>query len=780
MAANRIPEKSGDLPVRTFVITREEIARNGFTTLVDVLKTLPGFHTSQPGSSELGETFLQRGLVGNIYTKIMINSVPISPSAAPGMPLGAQLPVKQAERIEIILGPATNLYGNDAMAGVINIVLPEVDRPVTAMGNVAAGLNGLSEVHLSLGGMLGKRKNVIRYNFFGSTRRINHVEMYVPWGDTLYAMNVDSLDSLDRMVPREDSLYPDIEDFQHDSRMIGVTIDYKGLKFSAMGMSRLDHSALGSHPDNVAYYNASTTTSEDMFSYSAQFRKEIILQKRKNKQMPSDAAMYLDPEKKKAEKKLFMFTNASLLQYEIDESSSIEALLHPIVFDKNFIYAQSTDILVEQLFNLSIAKKLNIMAGGSYSRKTGTPYFNYYGRPYEEGDTVKNPENPDQWGYSTSGDEGGPSMGSLEDGSSLLAPWVPQEGYSATDWGVFSQIYLRTKYLNVVGGFRLDFTGALTDTRGVVELSDEPYLIPSPKLGVTFKPHEKFRIRGVYSEAFRRPGTYYFYNNYSQAPRETGSPDFVPLVRSPASLELESLANIEGGFTWDILESLRLEGHYYFTRRFNSMFPVIGYRARSEDQDTLGQEASETIGFTNHESLSILHGIQGFLYYDKGPLRFDIGGQMNFGDEFIDEVDTLNGGYRLVPVWMIKANVHIDMNKAGTITLNGRLVGPYVGGLIEENDEVFRKDVPGFYSADLVYSVTFINKLQAYVKVTNFTNSKLFTRKKYYDQDADTYDLGRFNNVAKGIFTSSLTGNELNYIPQLRTMVTVGLTYTLN
>ncbi|MEZ4948332.1 MAG: hypothetical protein R2784_02910 [Saprospiraceae bacterium] len=50
---------------------------------------------SQPGSAE-GKTFMMRGLIGNQYSKILINDVPIRPTALLGMPIGAQLLIKQA------------------------------------------------------------------------------------------------------------------------------------------------------------------------------------------------------------------------------------------------------------------------------------------------------------------------------------------------------------------------------------------------------------------------------------------------------------------------------------------------------------------------------------------------------------------------------------------------------------------------------------------------------------------------------------------------------------
>ena len=71
---------------------------NGYLTLTDVLKRLPGIRVSQPGSALEGETFLMRGLLGNAYAKILINDLPIKPFLVSGMPIGAQLPIREAYR----------------------------------------------------------------------------------------------------------------------------------------------------------------------------------------------------------------------------------------------------------------------------------------------------------------------------------------------------------------------------------------------------------------------------------------------------------------------------------------------------------------------------------------------------------------------------------------------------------------------------------------------------------------------------------------------------------
>ena len=143
-SATRTATDAADQPFPVYIITSDEILRNGWITLCDVLKNAPSLRVSQPGSALDGETFLMRGLSGNSFAKILINDVPIKPSAAGGMPIGAQLPIRQAERIEILYGPAATIYGADASAGVINIILKETERPLFTQADLRSGASGYS------------------------------------------------------------------------------------------------------------------------------------------------------------------------------------------------------------------------------------------------------------------------------------------------------------------------------------------------------------------------------------------------------------------------------------------------------------------------------------------------------------------------------------------------------------------------------------------------------------------------------------------------------------
>jgi outer membrane cobalamin receptor len=177
ISASRSSKKIGELPITIYVVTREDILKNHHNTLIDVIKSLPGVRVSQPGTGELGESFQLRGLTGNLYTMILINGLPIKPGAVTGMPILAQLPIRQAERIEVIYGPAAAVYGADAVSGVINIITRESEKGTFVLGNVSLGQNEYRNSDFMVGGKAWKNKNILQYSFYGGLTEIRDMNL---------------------------------------------------------------------------------------------------------------------------------------------------------------------------------------------------------------------------------------------------------------------------------------------------------------------------------------------------------------------------------------------------------------------------------------------------------------------------------------------------------------------------------------------------------------------------------------------------------------------------
>ncbi len=111
-------------PAVATVITAQQIADMGATDIDQVLETVPGLHVSvEPFGYE--PVYLFRGIYAqyNPQVLMLINGVPITALFHGDRHLiWGGMPVKAIERIEVIRGPGSAIYGSDAFSGVINIM----------------------------------------------------------------------------------------------------------------------------------------------------------------------------------------------------------------------------------------------------------------------------------------------------------------------------------------------------------------------------------------------------------------------------------------------------------------------------------------------------------------------------------------------------------------------------------------------------------------------------------------------------------------------------------
>ncbi len=107
----------------TSVITAEQIKSMGATELHEVLETVPGVHAS-PQENTYDYKYSMRGIrnTQNSQVLMLLNGTRITTPFNGTLMTGTELPIEAIERVEVIRGPGSALYGADAFAGVINII----------------------------------------------------------------------------------------------------------------------------------------------------------------------------------------------------------------------------------------------------------------------------------------------------------------------------------------------------------------------------------------------------------------------------------------------------------------------------------------------------------------------------------------------------------------------------------------------------------------------------------------------------------------------------------
>ena len=124
-SASKKTEKSSEAPASVTVITHEQIERYGYRSLGDALRSVVGFYvTSDRNYDYLGVRGYSMPGDYNTRVLILVDGVRLNDPVYDQAPIGQDLPVdiRSVERIEVIKGPGSALWGDNAMLAVINVI----------------------------------------------------------------------------------------------------------------------------------------------------------------------------------------------------------------------------------------------------------------------------------------------------------------------------------------------------------------------------------------------------------------------------------------------------------------------------------------------------------------------------------------------------------------------------------------------------------------------------------------------------------------------------------
>ncbi len=245
VTASRIEEPLKYSPDSVTIVTAEEIQKKGKITVIDVLKDIPGVSITQYGAPGGSTSIYTRG-TNNAHTLVMIDGVRIGdPMATDGKMSIADLSTDNIEKIEMVRGAQSVLYGSDAIGGIVNII--------TKKGR------GKPRFYLSFeGGSLETFRE--KTGVSGSTDRIN------------YAASVSRLDA--KCVSRaEEDLGNTERDYYHDTNISG-RIDGRIGETAGIGLS-IRHSASSMDLDADPVADADKVQDTEMTSISTQFDQDI-------------------------------------------------------------------------------------------------------------------------------------------------------------------------------------------------------------------------------------------------------------------------------------------------------------------------------------------------------------------------------------------------------------------------------------------------------------------------------------------------------------------------
>jgi outer membrane receptor for ferrienterochelin and colicin len=741
ISASRSSKLIGELPITINVVTKEEIIRNHYNSLIDVVKSLPGVRVSQPGTGELGESFQLRGLVGNLYTMILINGLPIKPSAVIGMPILAQLPIRQAERIEVIYGPAAAVYGADAVSGVINIITREADKGTFVLGNVSLGQNDYRNSDFMVGGKTGKNKNILQYSFYGGLSEMSDMnlkkgynEVYNPLhylqekGNTYTAgsSNYNPIELTDQILtsagvqpsdfikdnyPKnyEGSLtLPSMEDLPAESNMLGFQLRYRGVSFSYNNMYRRSHSSLGQSSYFFKYNNPQNYWGENIRSTTLSYNHEWT-------------------------PRISTTTNFSNLIYRMDNNSSngVTFIDHT---DKVYRYAAGNDILFEQLFTIMPADKLEIISGITYQYSGNLPQTSFLDAPF----------NPRDYRYFSTDVH-------YTDTISNNFGINPLKYHN---FSFFSQSYYSIRSFRFMGGVRID-----NNSRYGLSIS--------PRIAGLYIFNPKTSFRSSVGFAYKSPPSSMAWQSLAYRAGING--DSLKYISIPnPDLEPEKYMSVELGLikTYKKRFNMNISVYYNSIKNLimndNVRLSTLNLPRAIIDSDT----ASVQTKTNNSQAISRLYGLQATFKATDLIRSIHMNAELSLtfakSSTSFPDIFKIAGNYlsnfRLIPNHFGQFKISVQPAKNFYIQVSSIWESSWLRLIIPFKDlyKEIIKDVDGFYSMDIVSNYRIGTNLNSFIKINNL-----------FDE--------RYGGPAY-----SGMNTPLPYNPQTGRSIQIGLTYTLN
>lgn len=154
VTATRTPTPVKDIPANVTVLSSSTIENQGGMNLDDILASEPGIDVRRAsGIFTMSPELVIRGTGGNepSRTLVMIDGVPINKSDT-GESNWNRIKAETVERVEIVRGPASALYGSSAMGGVINLITKAPEEGIHAKVRLQGGSLGTAGGDLSISG----------------------------------------------------------------------------------------------------------------------------------------------------------------------------------------------------------------------------------------------------------------------------------------------------------------------------------------------------------------------------------------------------------------------------------------------------------------------------------------------------------------------------------------------------------------------------------------------------------------------------------------------------
>lgn len=522
-----IEQSALDAPATVHVVNRKQILERGYTNIQELLEDIPEIEIQRKSTTEFKDLIGFRGIAGNEKFLIMMDGVRVTAATGDPHTIHTNYSLMNAERVEVILGPASAVYGVDAFSGVVNIITRKGGQFKGIEATLSYGSFTTANYALSIGQNKEDFSFAITGNLYSSKEPDFpvyypeafdwHTSRYEPYGTVRADIFSDDTMSLSEIENRTFAA-------ESSSYFVNARVNFKDFEIGYFKNGELHSSSTAVRPE-FSLYQDDTQFGYNLETIYGRHTYKSETQKWQIQSLLTQNSMELNT------KSLFknIYTNyQSGYKYQFGKTQKIE---------EQVTYKPSNEFSL--LFGFSFEDIVALP-------KTGDLPFAF--------DKTISAENQEQHYLGTDiQDAQGNSLRLLQDFFFL----------QYQNLGGFAQVQFKpTKAIEATLGLRYD-----NNTRYGSSMN--------PRIGVVLKPTTSFRMKLVYGEAFLSPSPWKAYQHFgSFAPRVDNSGNisglFAPFFHLPnPDLKPEKLRSLETGISWIVSDDFMVTLNLYYNRLNN-------------------------------------------------------------------------------------------------------------------------------------------------------------------------------------------------------------------
>lgn len=587
--ATKTEQSLANAPATIYVVTSRDIEERGYMSLEEVLQDIPEIEIQNKADAELYNLISVRGLFGNEKLLILRDGIRVNSMATTSHVVDKNFSVRNAERVEIVLGPASALYGADAFSGVVNIISKEGKLLRGGELTTSYGMYHTTDNAFAIGGGDGK----ISFLVDGSFYRSNEPNLAKTYSNDFQWYNDTYLsDTILAGLSNDSVSAPTLYSYQNQR-----------LAYSIQGKLKFYDFELGAIRTEEVH--ASATGLQGKYApYTNQAEFGIAL---------TNVYLTHNLKDQSADKRWTLNSLINWNHFEINPKSSfINAFSN---YDKAYKYGYDNNLKVRETFSFNINEQHELIAGLSYQFTNSLPKTSDLPAAYQR---FKDPN--EEQGLHYIGTEGN---------------LIPQDFYFFTQHNIGAFLQYQGNIgdiLLITAGLRYDYNTRYNKQQNSKFNPLDPL---NPRVGVIVRPIEQLRIKIFYGEAFLAPSTKKTFEHYGSV-----VPGFVVGSQQDyggffwhvpnRALKPEKIRTVEGGASF-IDKHFAVQANGFFNIASNLVENAYNFNQTfvTQSQDSIFILVTES---SANNSTAQTYG---------GTLRFDY--RQTFGEEDQTEFNVFAG-----------------------------------------------------------------------------------------------------------------------------------------